>query len=107
MCFSDSTNYNIPEPIKYANSDSAPFNSHKSLSDDNSSQDNLAPPTPSNYEIDFPSKHNSLTKMNDNQPFKQRSKTFQKTSPCDTSRLQPQNQSVLLNRYRKNHKNSL
>ena len=65
MRFSDSTNYNIPKPIKYANSDSSPFNSDDSLSDDNSSQDNLTSPTPSNYNTDFPSQHNSLTKMND------------------------------------------
>ena len=38
---SDSINYdiNIPKPIKFANSDSSPFNSNEALSDDTSSPD--------------------------------------------------------------------
>ena len=36
MRFSDSINLDIPKPIKYANSDSSPFNSDESLSDDTS-----------------------------------------------------------------------
>ena len=36
MRFSDSINLDIPNPIKYANSDSSPFNSDESLSDDTS-----------------------------------------------------------------------
>ena len=45
MRFSDSINYdiNIPKPIKYANSDSSPFNSDESLSDDPSSSDDQNP----------------------------------------------------------------
>ena len=41
MRFSDSINYNnnIPKPIQYANSDSLPFNSSESLSDDIPSPD--------------------------------------------------------------------
>ena len=90
MRFSDSTNYNIPKPFKYANSDSSPFNSDESLSDDNSSQDNLTPPTSYNYNSGFPSKHNSLTKMNDNPPFKQITKIPQNKPPVDRSRQQSQ-----------------
>ena len=97
MRFSDSTNYIIPKPIKYANSDSSPFNSDDSLSDDNSSQDNLTSPTPSDYNNDFSSQHNSLTKMNDNLLFKQRIKTPQQNPPIDISPHQSQNQSILLN----------
>ena len=33
MRFSDSTQFQIPQPIKYANSDSSPFNSDESISD--------------------------------------------------------------------------
>ena len=33
MRFSDTTQLQIPQPTKYANSDSSPFNSEKSLSD--------------------------------------------------------------------------
>ena len=38
MHFSDSINYDIPNPIKNAKSDSSPFNSEESLSDDTSLQ---------------------------------------------------------------------
>ena len=36
MRFSDTTQFQIPQPTKYANSDSSPFNSDESLSDENS-----------------------------------------------------------------------
>ena len=58
MRLSGSTNYNNQKPIKNATSDSSPFNSDESLSDDISLQDNLTPPTPSKDNTDFPSKHN-------------------------------------------------
>ena len=45
MRFSDSTQLQIPQPIKYANSDSSPFNSDESLSDDDSSQTLITPST--------------------------------------------------------------
>ena len=38
MRFSDSTQFQFPQPIKYANSDSSPFNTDESLSDEDSSQ---------------------------------------------------------------------
>ena len=34
--FSDTTQIQLPQPIKYGNSDSSPFNSDESLSDDDS-----------------------------------------------------------------------
>ena len=92
MRVSHSTKYKIPKPFEYANSDSSPFNSVESLSEDISSQDNLTPSTSSNYNTDFPSQHNSLTKMNDNPPFKQIVKA-QHDPPIDRSRHQSQNQS--------------
>ena len=54
MRFSDTTQSQIPQPIKYANSDSSPFSSDESLSDEDSSQTfitpstTLTPPTTSN-----------------------------------------------------------
>ena len=38
MRFSDSTHYDIPKSIKYANNDSSPFSCDESVSDKNSSQ---------------------------------------------------------------------
>ena len=45
MRFSDSTRFQIPQTIKYANSDSSPFNSDESLSDEDSSQTFVTPST--------------------------------------------------------------
>ena len=36
MRFSDTAQFQIPQPTKYANSDSSPFNSDESLSDEDS-----------------------------------------------------------------------
>ena len=36
MRFSDTTQFQIPQPTRYANSDSSPFNSDESLSDEDS-----------------------------------------------------------------------
>ena len=46
MRFSDTTQFQIPQPIKYANSDSSPFNSDESFSD----EDSQTFMTPSNTE---------------------------------------------------------
>ena len=48
MRFSDSINFGIPKPIQYANSDSSPFNSDESLSDETSISDNDQPLSPKN-----------------------------------------------------------
>ena len=97
MRFSDSTKYITRKPMKYANRDYSPFNSDESLSDYNSSQDNLTLPTPYMYNTDFPSEHNSFTKMIDNPPFKQTINTPQDNPLTDRSRHQSQNQSILPN----------
>ena len=49
MRFSDSTQFNIPKPIKYANSDSSTFNSVESVSDVEPPQKLMTPITTSNY----------------------------------------------------------
>ena len=82
MRFSDTTQIQVPQPIKYANSDSSPFNSDESLSDDDS-QTYITPSStvtpyntpsvPSNQNTLFePSNHNSLTNpiTNDNTLYK-------------------------------------
>ena len=43
MRFSDTTQFQIPHPTKYANSDSSPFNSDESLSDEDSFQTYMTP----------------------------------------------------------------
>ena len=47
MRFSDSINFDVPKPIKYANS--SPFNSDESLSDDTSFSDNDQTSSPNNF----------------------------------------------------------
>ena len=74
MRFSDSTQFQIPQPIKNANSDSSPFNSDEFVSDEDSSQTFMTPsttltsPTTSNPNssqasrtLFIPSNHKSLT----------------------------------------------
>ena len=51
MRFSDSTQFNFPKPIKYANSDSSPFISDESQSDKDTPQKPIIPPTTSNYDF--------------------------------------------------------
>ena len=64
-------------------SSSSPFNTDELLSRDNSSQNNLTLPTPSIYDTDFLSEHNSLTKMNDNPFSKQIINAPQSNPPID------------------------
>ena len=74
MRFSDTTRFQIPQPTKYANSDSSPFNSDESLSDEDpqtimtpsttedSSQTFMTPFSASNEKIpSITSNHKSLT----------------------------------------------
>ena len=81
MRFSDSTHCDIPKAIKYANSDSSPFISDESLSDENSSQNDptfpqlLIPLTTSSTNL-F-SKTHSPTVTNDNSFFKHHHKKRQ------------------------------
>ena len=117
MRFSDTTHFQIPQPTKYANSDSSPFNSDESLSDDDSqtfftpsstkdySQESITPSTtltPShtsnqnsskNSPPFIPSNHNSLPPpTNDNTFYKNIINTPHTNIPIDRSRHSSQNQ---------------
>ena len=60
MRFSDSITYNIPKPIQYANSDSSPFNSDESFSDDPSEPDDDQTLSPNDLSTQTPSNTNLL-----------------------------------------------
>ena len=63
MRFSDTTQLRIPQPTKYANSDSSPFNSDESLSEEDS-QTFVTPSsfsTPNQNTPSITSNDNSLT----------------------------------------------
>ena len=103
--FSDSTQFQIPKPIKYANSDSSPFNSYESLSDEDSSQTfmtpstTLTPPTTSNQNSSpsrtpfILSNHKSLTPpTNDSSLYKNIINTPHFNITNDRSRHPSQNQ---------------
>ena len=79
MRFSDSTQFHIPEPFNYANSDSPPFNSDESASEDESPQKPITPLNTSNYPCPTPS-------LNDNSPFKHIIITSQTVISIDRSR---------------------
>ena len=96
MRFSDSTQFNIPKPIKYTNSDSSPFNSDESISDEDSPQKPITPSTTSNFDFTTPSSNDSSPiKLQDNQPFKKIIKTPQTDIPTDRSRHPSRIQSLL------------
>ena len=106
MRFSDSTQFQIPQPITYANSDSSPFNSDESLSDEDSSQTSLTPPiisTPPSITNEnasqrnrtplISSNHNPLTpSTNDNSVYKNIINTPHTNIPIDRSRHPCHNQ---------------
>ena len=106
MRFSDSIQFQIPQPIKYANSDSSPFNSDESLSDEDSSQTfmtpctTLTPSTTSNQNSHQqsgtpfkPPNHKSLTPpTNDNSLYKNKINTPHTNIPSDRSSHPSQNQ---------------
>ena len=108
MRFSDTTQFYIPKQIKYANSDSSPFNSDESISDEDSSQTFTTPSTTSN-QTSLPSSNQnapqtsrtpfitsnqkSLTPFtNDNPSFKKIINTPQSNIPIDRSRHPSQDQ---------------
>ena len=66
MRFSDTTQFQIPQPTKYANSDSSPFNSDESLSDEDS-QTFMTPSTTDNSSQTFVTP-SSLRTSNQNTP---------------------------------------
>ena len=106
MRFSDSTQFQIPQPIKYANSDSSSFNSDESLSNETSSQTFMTPSTtltasttsnqssPQQSRTTFvPSNHKSLTPpTNDSSLYKNIINTPHTNIPSDRSRHPSQNQ---------------
>ena len=73
MRFSDTTQFQIPQPTKYANSDSSPFNSDESLSEEDS-QTFVKPPSFSTSNQNTPSitsNYKSLTpSTNDNSLYR-------------------------------------
>ena len=66
MRFSDTTQFQIPQPTKYANSDSSPFNSDESLSDEDS-QTFMTPSTTDNSSQTFVTR-SSFSTSNQNTP---------------------------------------
>ena len=106
MRFSDSTHFQNPQPIKYANSDSSPFNLDESLSDEDSSQTfmtpstTLTPSTTSNQNSPqanitpfIPSNHKSLTPPTiESSLYKNIINTPHTNIPSDRSRHLSQNQ---------------
>ena len=100
MRFFHSTQFQITQPIKYANSDSSPFNSDESLSDEDSSQTLMTPSSISNQISSqasrtpfIPSNHKSLTPpTNDSSLYKNKSNTPHTNIPTDRSRHPSQNQ---------------
>ena len=102
MRFSDTTQFQIPQPTKYANSDSSPLNSDESLSDedsqpfmtpstkDDSSQTFVTPSSFSTSNQNTPSitsNYKSLTSStNDNSLYKDIIKTPHTNIPSDRSR---------------------
>ena len=67
MRFSDSIKFEVAKPNKYANSDSSPFNSDESISDDTSFSDSDQTLSPNNFSSQTSSNTNPLSKID--QPF--------------------------------------
>ena len=113
MRFSDSTHIQLPQPTRYANSDSSPFNSDESVSDETDedpSQTFMTPSTTStsfstsnqNVSQDFPhanktplipSNYNlSIVPTNDTSVYKDIINTPHTSTPIDRSRHPSHNQ---------------
>ena len=106
MRFSDTTQFQIPQPTKDANSDSSPFNSDESLSDEDSqtfmtpsttedsSQTFMTPFSTSNQNTpSTTTNHKSLTPpTNDNSLYKHIINTPHTNIPSDRSRHPSYNQ---------------
>ena len=77
MRFSDTTQFQFPQPTEYANSDSSPFNSDESLSDEDSSKTFMTPSTTEDSSQTFVTPSTTLTQSNtSNQNFSQESTPF-------------------------------
>ena len=105
MRFLDSTHFDIPKPIKYANNDSSPFNSDESPSDEDSSHNDfishslskpMIRPTTSYYDSSNPfTNDSSPIKIHCNPSLKRIIKTHQINTCIDRLRHPSQNQSIL------------
>ena len=110
MRFSESTQFNISKPMKYANSDSSPFKSDESMSQEDLSSQITTAPTNSKYKPTSSSfnDHSSI-KLYDKSPFEEIITTPQLDISIDRSRYPSQNQSnslsLLVDRTTKNHYN--
>ena len=129
MHFSDSTQFHIPHRIKDANSDSSPFNSDESLSDEDSTQTFMTPSTistPSSISNQntpqtnrtplIPCNHKSLTPpTNDNSIYKNIINIPHTNIPIDRSRpshnqtdsLPPLNDRTIKTTYKLRHQPKL
>ena len=103
MRFSDTTQFLIPQPIKYANEDSSPFNSDDSFSDEDSYQTFLTPSTTSNQNSSpkslpyITTNRKSLTSpTNDSSLNKKIINTPHTNNPSDRSSHPSQNQTTSL-----------
>ena len=91
MRFSDTTQFQIPQPSKYASSDSSPFNSDESLSEEDY-QTFVTPNTPS-----ITSNDKSLTpSTNDNSLYRHIINTLHTNASSDRSRHSSNNQTTSL-----------
>ena len=99
MRFSDTTQFQIPQPTRYANSDSSLFNSDESLSEEDS-QTFVKPSSFSTSNQNTPSitsNDNSLTpSTNDNSLNRHIIKTHHTIISSDTSRHSSNNQTTSL-----------
>ena len=109
MRFSDTTHFYFLKQMKYANSDSSPFNADESPSDEDSPQTFMTPSITCNQNTLQPSNQNSpqtsktpfvtsnqesiTPSSNDNPPFKQIINTPQTNIPIDRSRHPSRDQS--------------
>ena len=91
MRFSDPINFdiNIPKPIKCANSDSSPFISYESLSDDDPFSPDDQNPSPDDL---FQNSLNTNPPSNTTTPFKQILKAPDNNQFSDKTRHPSQNQ---------------
>ena len=110
MRFSDTTQFQIPQPTKYANSDSSPFNSDESLSEEDS-QTFVTPSSFSTSNQNTPSitsNDNFLTpSTNDNSLYRHIINTPHTIISSDRSRHSSNNQTSSLPPLIDNHKNYL
>ena len=103
MRFPDTTQFQIPQPTKYANSDSSPFNSDESLSDEDS-QTFMTPSTTDNSSQTFvtsssfstSNQNTPPTTSNDNSLYRHIINTPHTKIPSDRSRHSSNNQTTSL-----------